>query len=97
LIRELNDPRTSRLVATERIISQRLYGGCQLPIAAHAEFDNEAVGLRAMVGRLDGSEILRARATAAADNTEAMAGTVVEQLLQQGADKILEEVLGGQA
>ncbi|MCG8325746.1 MAG: hydroxymethylbilane synthase, partial [Thiotrichales bacterium] len=41
LIRELNDPRTSRLVATERIISQRLYGGCQLPIAAHAEFDNE--------------------------------------------------------
>ena len=53
---------TSRCVLAERALNQRLQGGCQVPIAAFAELDDsgENLYLRALVGKPDGSLLLRA-------------------------------------
>ncbi len=93
LIRCLDDAGTHHLVAAERIISRRLYGGCQLPIAAHASETGTAARLRAMVGRLDGTGVIRVDARGALDALEQMAERAVDDLLRQGADRILKEVL----
>lgn len=96
LIRLLDDPLTHQLVQTERVISQRLYGGCQLPIAAHATAEGDGITLRAMVGRLDGSEVLREDGNSPLGDSEVLGDRVANALLERGADKILKEVLGNQ-
>jgi len=71
-----------------------LGGGCQVPIGAFAEKREGMLHLRAMVGRPDGSEILRewALGTDPAELGQATA----HSLLARGADKILQDVYGAE-
>ena len=87
---------TSRCVLAERALNQRLQGGCQVPIAAFAELDDsgENLYLRALVGKPDGSLLLRAEARALSSEAEALGIAVAEDLLSQGAAAILAEVYG---
>ncbi len=87
---------TSRCVLAERALNQRLQGGCQVPIAAFAELDDsgENLYLRALVGKPDGSLLLRAEARAPSSEAEALGIAVAEDLLSQGAAAILAEVYG---
>ena len=48
--------------------------------------------LRALVGETDGSAIIRAEGKSAVENAEALGVTIAEQLLAQGADKILAKI-----
>ena len=95
LIEVLDDPETHRLVEAERIISRRLYGGCQLPIAAHACMNASGIHMRAMVGRLDGSKLVCLDQDGVPEKLDDIAGALADGLLQQGADEILAEVLDG--
>ncbi len=92
----LNDNNTSNQVETERLVSRRLFGGCQLPIAAYAEVDQENIKVRGMVGREDGSEIIRESVSGCLQEREALALQLAENLLQKGAGKILKELLDNQ-
>jgi hydroxymethylbilane synthase len=87
---------TSRCVLAERALNQRLQGGCQVPIAAFAELEDsgENLYLRALVGKPDGSLLLRAEARAPSSEAEALGIAVAEDLLSQGAAAILAEVYG---
>lgn len=96
LIRLLDDPLTHHLVEAERVISRRLYGGCQLPIAAHASATDDKVQMRAMVGRLDGSEVIRVERSGPLTDLGSLAQGVADDLLDQGADEILAGVLNHQ-
>lgn len=96
LVQSLDDAQTHQLVEAERVISRRLYGGCQLPIAAHATLSGNEVQMRAMVGRLDGTDIIRVDESGPLEHVIQLAGNVAEHLLQRGADKILQEILGEQ-
>ena len=89
----LNDVTTQQQVETERIISRRLYGGCQLPIAAYAEVDKEYIRISGMVGRLDGSEIIKDSINGNLREREALGLQLAETLLKNGADDILKEYL----
>ena len=97
LLQPLHDEPTARRVTAERAMNRRLDGGCQVPIACYAEFvgDGEQLLLRGLVGRPDGSQILRAQATAPAAEAERLGIEVAEDLLSQGAAAILAEVYGG--
>ena len=88
-----HEPSASR-VAAERALNHRLQGGCQVPIACYAEFDasGENLWLRGLVGKPDGSLILRAQATAPVAEAEMLGSAVAEDLLAQGAAQILAEV-----
>ncbi len=83
---------TAVCVGAERALNTRLEGGCQVPIAAFAIADPGNPGhlwLRGLVGRPDGSEILRAEARAAEAEFEQLGIEVAEDLLSQGAGEIL--------
>ncbi|MGC2697071.1 MAG: hydroxymethylbilane synthase, partial [Candidatus Angelobacter sp.] len=58
----LNDQDTRQAVECERALLGALGGGCQVPIGAYAEKRDGGLHLRAIVGRPDGTEILREEA-----------------------------------
>lgn len=93
LIQPLNDDETSIKVQAERVLSQRLYGGCQLPLAAHAVIENDDMFLRALVARVDGSEMIHAEARGDYSNWRDIANQVADDMLAKGADKILQDAL----
>jgi hydroxymethylbilane synthase len=93
MLASLNHETTQQQVETERVVSRRLFGGCQLPIAAHAEIDKEQINICAMVGRVDGSEIVRDSVIGDLQDREALGLQLAETLLKNGADDILKDYL----
>lgn len=92
LLAPLADPETTYCVLAERAMNNHLQGGCQVPIAGYAILENEQLHLRALVGAIDGSVILRAEGKSAVENAEQLGIDVATQLLKQGGDKILQEI-----
>ena len=92
LLAPLADTTTTTCVLAERAMNTRLQGGCQVPIGGYAIEQNGEVFLRALVGETDGSAIIRAEGKSAAENAEALGVSIAEQLLAQGADKILAKI-----
>lgn len=88
----LNDRDTALAVRAERGFLKRLEGGCQVPIASHGALEGDGIFLRGMVGRPDGSEIVRGSARGSVSDPEALGVALAEQLLARGAKEILDEV-----
>ena len=91
-LRVLHDEATSIRVTAERAMNARLNGGCQVPIAGFAEIHGDRLRMRALVGSPDGSQLYRAEAETGLDQAEQLGIAVAEDLLRQGADKILREL-----
>jgi hydroxymethylbilane synthase len=97
LIKPLHHMPTARCVGAERALNTRLEGGCQVPIAAFAIADPAHPGqlwLRGLVGRADGSEILRSESRASEHAWEQLGIEVAEDLLSQGAGELLAAAYG---
>lgn len=92
LLAPLADATTTACVLAERAMNNRLQGGCQVPIGGYAVLRNNEIYLRALVGALDGSAIIRAEGKSAVENGEELGVQIAEQLLRQGADKILQSI-----
>jgi len=88
----LNDRDTAFAVRAERGFLKRLEGGCQVPIASYGRTEGDSIFLKGMVGRPDGSEIIRGSARGSASDPEALGVSLAEQLLARGAKEILDEV-----
>jgi len=92
LIAPLNHHDTSTRLSAERAMNHRLHGGCQVPIAGYAVLEGEEIYLRGLVGRPDGSEVVRAQIRGPRDQAEALGTELADQLLNDGADVILREM-----
>ena len=93
LLSVLHHEDTAACVLAERAVNCELEGGCQVPIACYAELlDDQQLYLRALVGSLDGSLMLREDITGAADNAEPLGIELAHRLLARGADKILAAI-----
>jgi len=92
LLAPLADAETTACVLAERAMNNRLQGGCQVPIGGFAVLHGDELHLRALVGALDGSQIIRAEGKSAVENAEVLGIQIAEQLLAQGADQILAQV-----
>lgn len=88
----LKDEDTQICVTAERALNARLEGGCQVPIAGYAELIDQQIWLRGLVGRIDGSEIVRGEIRGAYADAKQLGVMLAEDLLSRGADKILKEV-----
>ena len=88
----LDDPSTHLAVRAERAMLRHLGGGCQVPIAAHANFGDGQFYLRGIVASLDGSRLIRAAAAGSEKDPESLGATVAEDLLKAGAREILESI-----
>ena len=97
LLEFLEDPRTRRAVESERALLGRLGGGCQVPIGAYGSSDMKQLWLYAMVGRPDGSEVLRAAQVGSNADPQELGKRVAEILLADGANEILKEIYGQEA
>ena len=90
----LDDTAARATTACERALLRGLGGGCQVPIGAFAKIDEGTLALMAIVGRPDGSELLRERAEGA--DPERLGRETAQTLLKKGADRILAEVYSGE-
>ena len=92
LLVPLADAETTYCVRAERAMNNHLQGGCQVPIGGYAVLQQGQLYLRALVGDIDGSCIIRAEGKSAVENAEVLGVQIAEQLLAQGADKILQAI-----
>lgn len=92
LIDSLHHQPTAAAVVAERAVNARLQGGCEVPIAAFAELEGaegETLYLRALVGNLEGTQIIRSEIRGNRHQAEQLGITVANDLLSQGAAEIL--------
>jgi hydroxymethylbilane synthase len=92
LLQPLHHSLTAQAVTAERAMNRRLEGGCQVPIACFAIHQGDQLWLRGLVAEPDGSQILRGEIRDLVGRGEAMGIALAEQLLRQGADRILQKV-----
>jgi len=78
----------------ERAVSRLLGGSCSTPLAAHAQMKDKQLSLYALVATPDGQTVLRAQARGSVNDPLALGTKVAQDLLDQGADKLLAQ-LGG--
>jgi hydroxymethylbilane synthase len=83
---------TRHAITAEREVLRRLGGGCQVPIGAHAWIVGGRLRLRAVVISPDGATAIARESDGAASDAERLGGDVAEQLLADGARRILEAV-----
>jgi len=88
----LNDKDTNIRVSAERAFNHRLEGGCQVPIAAFAILEGDQIWLRGLVASTDGKEVLVAEKRDSINHAEKLGISVAENLLSQGADRILKSL-----
>ena len=95
LLAPLHHPQTALCVQAERAMNRRLQGGCQVPIAGYATIDNQILTLNALVGSIDGQQIIHQQGkTQDLLAVEALGEQVATGLLNQGAADILAAVYG---
>lgn len=92
LLKPLQHDVTASRVLAERAMNKRLQGGCQVPIACYAIEKEGELWLRGLVGSVDGKQMLTTEYRGPAAEAEALGIRAAEDLIGQGADKILAEV-----
>ena len=95
-VRDLLAPLHHELTATrvwaERAVVRRLDGGCDVPIAAYAEWEQDTIWLRARVGAPEGARLLLAEARGV--DPEQLGLGVADMLLSQGAQDLIRAARG---
>lgn len=92
LIGILDDPETHIRISAERAMNHRLQGGCQVPIAGHALLAGDTLSLRGLVGRPDGTEVVRGTVSGPRSQAEQLGIALADDLLARGARAILRDV-----
>lgn len=92
LLAPLQHDKTAACVRAERACVRALNGGCDVPIASYAVLEGDQLWLRGRVGHPDGSALLMAEARGA--DPESVGVDVARQLLEAGAEQILQAVRG---
>lgn len=92
----LNDLPTLLAVSAERMISRQLGGSCEVPLAAHATWEQDQMHIRSFVASTDGKQMCLATGsglvTSIAD-AEALGLAVAQDLLAQGAAELIPKPL----
>jgi hydroxymethylbilane synthase len=86
-VASLDHPPTARAVTAERALLAALGGGCNVPLGAFALVEADALWLRGVVARVDGSVVVRAEARGGASGE--LGRRVADALLRRGAGPLL--------
>lgn len=100
LLKPLNHDISKICVIAERAMNRQLQGGCQVPIAGFATLENGQLLLKGRVGSLDGKILLKSQLSESLTENlsnniaiaEKLGICIANDLLSQGADKILAEI-----
>jgi hydroxymethylbilane synthase len=94
LVSRLEHQPTRVRVTAERALLKRLEGGCQVPIAGHAVLQEDSLTLDGLVVSLDGKRYVRYSLSGSMFEAESIGTKVAEELLDRGAQPILQEIYG---
>jgi len=94
LVAKLEHQPTRVTVTAERALLKRLEGGCQVPIAGHAVLQGAGITLEGLVASLDGKRYVRYALGGEISEAESIGIKVAEELLDRGAQPILQEIYG---
>jgi hydroxymethylbilane synthase len=92
LLAPLDDAETRTAIIAERALLSALHGGCQVPLGAWARIERGELVLEACVCSVDGSQYIKQRATAPAEQAAQLGEHMARVLVEAGAQSILEEV-----
>jgi len=92
IIEVLDDPVTHYQVAAERAVSRVLNGGCSLPLAAHAEIDEDRLRLKSWLAVPDASRFIEAADQGSLHQAQAIGESVAQDMLDHGARAVLEQI-----
>ena len=93
LVAPLHHHETALVASAERGVNAGLSGGCQVPIASHAQLVDNKLWLRALVGSPDGAEVLREELwafTGTVSDAESVGYQLARRLLAKGADRLIQ-------
>lgn len=93
LLAPLHHWETFLCVCAERALNACLQVGCQVPIGSYAILDGDEVWLRALIGSLDGTTVIRSEGRAPMAQAEQLGLRLANDLLNRGARAILSQVL----
>jgi hydroxymethylbilane synthase len=92
LMQPLACAQSTAITTAERAVSLVLGGSCSAPLAAHAQLINDQLTVYALVATTDGQTVLRAQARGAMGDAQRLGAKVAQELLDQGADKLLAQI-----
>ena len=90
ILESLHDPTTAASVTAERTVLATLQAGCLAPVATWGRIENEQLQLNALVLSENGDQRLSAQARGSLEEATAVGESVAQQLLQQGAARLIE-------
>ena len=92
VLSKLDDVETRTAIIAERALLSALQGGCQVPLGAWARMERTELVMEAVVCSVDGTQYVREKATAPADQAAQLGEHLARVLAEGGARSILEEV-----
>jgi hydroxymethylbilane synthase len=92
LLAPLDDAHARDALSAERALNETLQGGCQVPIAGHAQIVGTEVLLEGLVASLDGRAQVRASRQGSRRSAAALGHDLGRHLLEMGAARILRDI-----
>ncbi len=92
VIKALEHTPTAQRCYAERAFLRELEGGCQVPIGVNTHLEADQLTLKGMVASLDGQRLIKDIVTGAATDAEQLGINLANQLKQQGAQEILDQI-----
>lgn len=92
VITPINDQHTNLATQSERALLRELEGGCQVPIASLARITGDIIHLEGLVASMDGKLVIKGFESGHLDQAVEIGKLLAQNLLNRGADSILEEI-----
>lgn len=92
ILSQINNKESFYAVTAERAMLKTLEGGCQVPIGVYTSIENNEIVLDAMIGSLNGENIIKCRMKADINDAEELGIKAGTYLLKRGGSEILSEL-----
>lgn len=95
ILKVLHCEKTAIAVKAERAFLKTLEGGCQVPLGAHAYFENGSLLITGFIGDPEGKRFYRETLKGDPSEPEKLGETLARELLKRGGEEILKELYQG--
>lgn len=92
IVAALDHQKTRSVVMGERAFSNRLEGGCQVPIAALGKIEKNIFTMSGLVADVDGKFLIKKTLSGPVEQSETIGVKLADSLLSMGAKTILENI-----
>ena len=92
LLADMDDEQTHYALDAERALVSQLEGGCNVPIGSFATLNGDQITLRGLVASLDGKTMYKKELTDLKTNAVAIGRRMGDELIEMGADRIMQEI-----